>query len=236
MSGSLSALLRALHEAHQRVYLLHKEIDEFQQAERRLELQLAEREKQLRQLQEEVRQLKVTLHEREVTEKQLQEKVTRWQQQILAASTAREYQALQNQIENARLQLSALEDEMLELIDKLERRQQELPQREQAVAETRQELHRLREQRRDRLTWIQERLAQAQADVAQLETQLPQELLETYQRLVRHGGKDALAAVEHGSCMGCFTETTLHMLQQLRLNRPVVCKSCGRILYLVESE
>ncbi|MCS7160858.1 MAG: hypothetical protein RMJ19_10345, partial [Gemmatales bacterium] len=213
----------------------HKELEESQRATQRLEQQLAEREKQLRQLQDEIRQLKVTLHDREVTEKQLQEKITRWQKQILAANTAREYQALQNQIESARLQLSALEDEMLELMDKLERRQLELPQREQAVAETRQELQHLQQQRRERLHLIQERLNQAQVDVAQLESQLPGELLETYQRLVRRGAKDALAAVEHGSCMGCFTGTTLQMQQDLRLNRPVVCKSCGRILYLVES-
>lgn len=235
MSGSLSALLRALHEAHQRVHMLRKDIEEAERAVQRLEQQLSERDKQMRQLQEEIRQLKVTLHDREVTEKQLQEKITRWQQQILTASTAREYQALQNQIENARMQLHALEDEMLELMDKLERREEELPQREQALAEARQEWQRLQEQRHQRRAAIQDRLVQAQADVARLEAELPAELMETYQRLVRQDPKEALAPVEHGSCMGCFTETTLQMLQDLRLNRPVICKSCGRILYLVES-
>ena len=120
MSGSLSALLRSLHEAHQRIKMLSQEMDESQRAVARLQTQLQDRENQVRQLQEEIRQLKVTLHDREVTEKQLHEKLTRWQRQLQAASTAKEYQALQTQIENARIQLSALEDEMLDLIDKLE--------------------------------------------------------------------------------------------------------------------
>jgi predicted nucleic acid-binding Zn-ribbon protein len=185
-------------------------------------------------LQEEIRQLKVALHDREVTEKQLHEKMTRWQRQIQSAATAREFQALQNQLESARIQLSVLEDEMLDLIDKLERRQQELPEREQAVQTLRSELAQLEQSRAERLRLIQERLQQARVELARLEAELPQELQEVYQRLVRSKAHEALAPVEHGSCMGCFTETTLQMLQDLRLNRPVICKSCGRILYLTE--
>jgi predicted nucleic acid-binding Zn-ribbon protein len=44
MSGSLSALLRALHEAQQRIHLLSQEIDESQRAITRLQSQLQDRE------------------------------------------------------------------------------------------------------------------------------------------------------------------------------------------------
>ena len=47
-------------------------------------------------------------------------------------------------------------------------------------------------------------------------------------------GEDALAAVEDSTCIGCYTTITTQMMNELLTNKPVFCKSCGRMLYLPE--
>jgi predicted nucleic acid-binding Zn-ribbon protein len=47
-------------------------------------------------------------------------------------------------------------------------------------------------------------------------------------------GADAMAAVENRTCTACYTEITAQNYHELILGQLVVCKSCGRILYLPE--
>jgi len=47
-------------------------------------------------------------------------------------------------------------------------------------------------------------------------------------------GEDSLAPVEGGCCGGCSQTLTVQMLNLLKLDKPVFCMSCGRLLYLPE--
>jgi predicted nucleic acid-binding Zn-ribbon protein len=55
-----------------------------------------------------------------------------------------------------------------------------------------------------------------------------------YRRIVRGKGEDALAVVENQCCGGCNQQIPLNMLNQIMLDKPVFCKTCGRLLYLPE--
>ena len=47
-------------------------------------------------------------------------------------------------------------------------------------------------------------------------------------------GAEALAPVEGECCGGCSQTLTPQTINALRLDKPVFCKSCGRLLYLPE--
>ena len=55
-----------------------------------------------------------------------------------------------------------------------------------------------------------------------------------FQRIVKSRLDQALAPMEGGCCGGCFQQTTPQMLNELKLEKFVLCKSCGCILYLPE--
>ena len=43
-----------------------------------------------------------------------------------------------------------------------------------------------------------------------------------------------MAEVEGGSCGGCYQQLTSNMVNEINMGRVVLCKSCGRVLYLPE--
>ena len=81
---------------------------------------------------------------------------------------------------------------------------------------------------------LQADLARVQAELHQTEATLPDDIRETYNRIVRQKGEDALAMVENQFCGGCNQQIQLNMLNKVMLGQPVFCKTCGRLLYLPE--
>jgi predicted nucleic acid-binding Zn-ribbon protein len=70
----------------------------------------------------------------------------------------------------------------------------------------------------------------------EVETQVPQGLREQYNRIVGSRDAEGLAAVRGGDCSACHTEIPRQTLSNLNQGQFVVCRSCGRILYLLEEE
>jgi len=67
-----------------------------------------------------------------------------------------------------------------------------------------------------------------------VEATLPDDVRPLYERLLAAKGEDALAGVEERNCMACYTAITAQNYHDLKHNQFVLCKSCGRILYLAE--
>src|SRR5438094_267029 len=116
------------------------------------------------------------------------------------------------------------------------------------------ELHRLRRHARDlqadidrgprlfnaqqlkaaRMAALTEQLEQTLQQILEAETSLRDEVRTHYDRLVSHRGEDALSAVLKGTCSACYTGITAQSYNDLVQGQFVLCKSCGRILYLPE--
>ena len=47
-------------------------------------------------------------------------------------------------------------------------------------------------------------------------------------------GADCMAPVDGESCGGCFTILSPQVHDLIRRDKPVFCKSCGRLIYLPE--
>ena len=77
-------------------------------------------------------------------------------------------------------------------------------------------------------------LSEAEKNRTVCETTLPADIRDAYRRLVDRRGADALALVDNGTCTGCYTGITPQMQNLMLLKELVVCKSCGRFLYLEE--
>jgi predicted nucleic acid-binding Zn-ribbon protein len=77
-------------------------------------------------------------------------------------------------------------------------------------------------------------LARVRGELKAAEEQLEGDFKDNYLRLSRSMGEESLAPVEAGSCGGCSQTLTVQMLSLLKLDKPVFCKSCGRLLYLAE--
>ncbi len=67
-----------------------------------------------------------------------------------------------------------------------------------------------------------------------LEATIPANIRVHYERVVAGMGHDALAVVKGRTCTNCYTEITAQQSNELQQEMYMLCKSCGRILYLPE--
>jgi predicted nucleic acid-binding Zn-ribbon protein len=163
-----------------------------------------------------------------------EQKVVDLRMKLNAASSNKEYQALVEQIAAAEMAGSVLQDEILESMEKVDTLQLAVKEAEKQLAAGTQELEKTRQAIDSAAATLRADIARLEAGLAQAEAQLPGDFKTDYQRVIRSKGANGLASVEDGVCGACGQQITLNMQNELRLSRPVFCKSCGCLLYLSE--
>jgi predicted nucleic acid-binding Zn-ribbon protein len=192
-------------------------------------------EEALREAQDGIKHLKVTTHEKEVTLKTVRQQIQKYEKQREEAGSKKEYDTFQAEITAAQAKVRKLEDEILETMVETEEQTARLPERDKALQQAKADLARFEAEVQVRQADLAEQHRQALAQIATVEATLPEgDLRGLYQRQVRARGEDALSAVENRTCMACYTEITAQQSQDLKMEELVICKSCGRILYLPE--
>jgi predicted nucleic acid-binding Zn-ribbon protein len=105
---------------------------------------------------------------------------------------------------------------------------------EQRLAKSREEVDKVTRRVSDEHATLETELKQYKDRLAAAESKLPASFKADYDRVVRSRGEEALAPLEGESCGGCNVEVTLQMINEVKLNQPVFCKSCGCLLYAAE--
>jgi uncharacterized protein len=127
-----------------------------------------------------------------------------------------------------------LADEILEALERLDQLQAATKTADEHLAKTKEELGKVRKRVSDQQQGLEAELARVKAELQAAEDQLDGDFKPNYMRLSRSMGEDALAPVEGETCGGCSQVLTPQTLNVLKLDRPVFCQSCGRLIYLPE--
>ena len=109
-----------------------------------------------------------------------------------------------------------------------------MPELEKALKQAKQEYAEFEKTVSARQADLTGQLNEALGQLKAAEVNVPPNVLAQYQRIVASRGADALAAVRGRTCLACHSEITAQNYNELLQELFVVCKSCGRILYLPE--
>jgi predicted nucleic acid-binding Zn-ribbon protein len=176
----------------------------------------------------------VEVHGKEVSLKSIDEKVKKFEKQLGDIMSKKEYDALRTELAHAREQAGKLEDEILALLGQVEEKAARIPELESNLKEGRAQVEQFVREYDERMA----RLAQEQKDVLKKlsdeEATLPDDIKPHYERLTNLKGEDALALVENRTCTACYTEITPQNHNDLMRGLFILCKNCGRIMYLAE--
>jgi predicted nucleic acid-binding Zn-ribbon protein len=227
-------ILREIHRLRRFAKDLQTKID---QAPRTLKTQqgrVARQEEILRQSQDGLKHLKVSIHEKEVTLRTTLQQITKHEKQQNEAAGKKEYDALQHEIDAAKKKMQQLEDDILDAMGKSEDEAARLPELEKTLKEVREEVAQFERDSGARQASYAEQLKEAQQQIAEVEGSLPPEIGPIYNRLIASKGEDGMAAINGRTCMACYTEITAQNYNDLAQGNFVLCKSCGRMLYLPE--
>lgn len=233
MSGP-ATLFREIHRLRRFAHDLQEQIDRLPRQQKAQQTKVARQEETLHQAQDALKHLKVDLHAKEGALKATHGQIAKYQKQLNEAESKKEYEALQHEINDAKTACGKLEEEILDALSSSEEKTAQLPDLEKAVQQAKEEQTQFLSAMQERLTSYQSQLGETQKQLHEREAVLPAGLRAQYERVIAAMGHEALASVQGRSCAACYTEITAQQHNELQQELFVLCKSCGRILYLPE--
>ena len=145
----------------------------------------------------------------------------------------KDLERMQHELESLERRIASLEDDEIEVMERIEDAQRELDQLQGMVAETDERLEALAIARDQKLADIDGRLGEVSADRGPTADGLPAELLALYDRLREQKGGVGAAALRARECGGCrlaLDSAELTRLKGLAADEVVRCEECQRIL------
>ncbi len=236
MAG-LTEALRGLHRLHQELYELNESLQ-------RGPRQLKARDQKIRQVEQRVVELKGQLKEsragadrKSLDLKGKEARLSELRARLNACSSNREYDLLRGQIEADEVANSVLEDEILEILEKVDRTQREIGETEEQARTLQQDRETFAAEFAEKSVQLQKQVEEVLGRIREREKFLTGEAAQMYRRLVQSYGADGMAAVDPaGVCMNCYMKLTPQALVQVRMGEIVFCTTCGRLVYAEESQ
>ena len=162
----------------------------------------------------------------------LRETLSKYRSQLMEVKTNKEYEAMLQEITTAEGEIAKKEDRILEGMMVIEEKEQftekgrrEFQQKEKEVLQKRSELEKFASE-------AQAQIDDLQQEKGQLRGQIPEELIQQYERIaiVRNGV--ALAEVKDQSCQGCHVRLRPQFFAEVKTNQEMMtCENCNRFLY-----
>jgi uncharacterized protein len=229
-----TSLLRTLHRIHRQLNDLRERLDRGPRQVRAAEANVQHHEQQVTKTKADAKALRIAADQRQLQLKSGEGKVKELRVKLNAAASNREYQAFKDQIAADEMANSVLADEILEELEKIDAFQKEIVDAEAMLAASKLKCQEVKADVAAREPTLRAEIAKYEGELQQTEATLPEDVRESYQRVVRGKGEDALAMVENQFCGGCNQQIPLNMLSRVMLGQPIFCKTCGRLLYLPE--
>jgi hypothetical protein len=177
--------------------------------------------------------------ERKRKEKDLElnkEKVKKFESKLYEVKTNKEYQALLKEIETAKLMNDKEEEEIIEIMVKIEDLKKDYESTSKLLKE------------KEKVTEVEKKKLLAEIDsvdktINELKQQrdnllsvVDKTLRETYNMLISKRGGMAVVNVKNGVCLGCFMNIPPQLfIEVTKNNRLILCPSCNRIFYFTEA-
>jgi len=227
-------VLRELHRIHRQLTDLRSRLERGPRQVKAAQSSVESTEADLQAAKDAVQRARMTADQKELQLKEREGRISDIKLKLNSANSNREYQSFLEQIAADEQANSVLSDEILELLEKVTELQDGVAKLTEQKTLVDAELAATRKR-------VDETRASLEVDVARLtdalvhvEAKLPPDFRRDYDRVVKSRGEDALAPLDGECCGGCYQTVTTQTINEIMLEKPIFCKSCGCILYLPE--
>lgn len=232
LKTQINSLIR-LQTIDTEIYALRYENDSKPQEIKALETAFEEKKQHLSALEKISLDLQKQRKDKELELASKEEGIKKLQTQLYSLRTNKEYQAMLQQIEDAKADASVIEDKILELLDELDKTKKDVEQEKQKL-QTEEKLF-VEEKKRieERVKEIDGRLAQLEAQRKQVSPEIDAKILIQYEKILHNRDGLAIVNVKNNSCQGCNMFVPPQMINLIRMyERIVTCEVCNRMLYI----
>ena len=148
-----------------------------------------------------------------------------------AAASNREYDIIKTQIDADEMANSVLEDEILEMLEKVDQAETRLEEIRQELSQCEADEKQVAQAVADAQPGLQKQVDELTSAMREAESVIPASARDGYKRLVSAHGAGALASVEQESCSSCRSMLAPQERVQLNTGKIIFCRACGRLLY-----
>ena len=162
-----------------------------------------------------------------------EQQVKKLQVQLYQVKTNKEYSALQLEIEGNKADKSVLEEEILKLMEEVDRAKAQVASEKQQLKTQEGELKVRLDQIEQESQKIKGAIEQLQGARAALVPKVDPKVLNQYERILERKEGSALVPVRGDACSGCHMVLPPQAINEVLTNtRLIPCESCARILYI----
>lgn len=226
--------LRALHEVDKEKMEAEKERRAITERVVQIEQMVADLKRELEEKHEKLKEAERWYREREKELKEDNEKIKRAQARLNQITKAKEYAAIQREIELLRRSNAQKEEEILKLLAVMDEFRAAVAEEERKLADMEAELEREKQTTTARVEELDRRLRGLEARHAELEREIPPDVLKRYRRIQQAWQGMAIVPVNSkGSCGGCHRQIPPQMYNiLLKQNSLETCPYCNRFIYV----
>jgi predicted nucleic acid-binding Zn-ribbon protein len=212
---------------------MQQHLDEFPKLLQRLDQQLAEHEESLVTVRKRLEEQEKLRRSKELDVESRHEQIKKYQSQLLQVKTNKEYSALLTEINGLKTKNSLTEDDILELMESIERARNAIVDAQKEVEEEKVKVAEVKEAKHAEQAELETALTRDQAQREEIAANVEEKVLKEYAKLLKLRNGVAVIAVEDGGiCLGCHVAVTPQMFAEIKsgdfLHR---CPTCFRFLY-----
>jgi predicted nucleic acid-binding Zn-ribbon protein len=182
----------------------------------------------------EAKKLQVQKKDLELESESKLQAVAKYEQQQFQVKSNVDYQALQKEIVNCRVENSRIEDRLLEVMEKLDECEKRIKGCEEKVAKQREQLAVEEKVVAEQVRKVGERISALTSERDRMLPGISAPVLRKYQRIFANKRDTAVVPLVGYTCGGCHMRLPPQIASNVRTEELVICESCSRILYWPE--
>lgn len=175
----------------------------------------------------------------ELDVEQWKERVRKYRDQTSQVKTNEAYKALMHEVQMAEAEIAKAEDRLLEQMVAAEEYDRRVKASEKALKEVEEVARSSRAKIEADKAAAEKELTELSSERTRVVAEIPENLLDHYERIAKKHNGIALAEVRDEMCSACGMRVRPHVFQEMRRSASEEmfhCETCTRILYYIEPE
>ncbi len=227
--------LLALYEVDKQIDELRSRKETIPQKIKELEGEKVSARKNLEEFVQSIKHMELLSKRKELDLASAEETLQKHESQLPTLKSNEEYRAMIKQIEMDKERISELEDELIEILDKLENMQKHKPEMEKEVELKIEQIEKEIVELRKELSGIDDKIKLLLSERERRAYFVPKKLLKRYEQLRKLGKKDAVVPIVDNACSGCGATIPIQTVNEIMQSGTVgICENCGRLIYWPE--
>ncbi len=223
--------LTQLHELHIAYQEIQSQLDRGPKRIKAKEQQTALRSSELDQARTAYKATRVLSDQKGLELKTLEARLASMNSKLNMATSNKEFDAIRGQIQADEMAKSVLEDEGLEILEKVDLAQAHIKDCEEALKKSQEEEKLFREQFNSRSDELTREAARLESEITELSKIIPAEFQAQYQRVAANKGAECMAQIINNACQGCYFNLPQQAAIKIKTGHILFCTSCSALLY-----